>query len=133
MMLDADHFKRFNDEHGHDAGDLVLNKIGQMLEKCIRKEDVACRYGGEEFTVVLIDADLEFAEEVAERIRLQASEIQLYHQGQPLPSITLSVGLAISEGVGESIDALIKRSDDALYIAKAAGRNCVQVAAPAKL
>jgi diguanylate cyclase (GGDEF)-like protein len=94
LMLDVDHFKRFNDTYGHDAGDMVLRDTGTLLTASIRSEDFACRFGGEEFVVVLPTATLEVAQARAERLRLRLHELALVHQGRPLGRVTTSIGVA---------------------------------------
>lgn len=124
-MVDVDHFKRFNDTHGHQAGDQALRALGQVLTQHLRPNDVAARYGGEEFLVVLADAEFEEAAMVAERLR-QAVEIRplMHTDGTELPSITISLGVT-QLASGQAAETLISRADAALYRAKNGGRNRV--------
>lgn len=122
-LLDIDHFKRINDGFGHDAGDRVLIEFARRLRGAIRASDLACRYGGEEFAVLMAGADAETAFGVAERIRNAVSEALFSIGGEAL-TVTVSAGLALSRG-GETRSAILKRADAALYEAKRAGRNRV--------
>ena len=128
IMLDVDHFKQFNDRFGHDAGDMVLRSLGSLLLSYLRKEDVVCRYGGEEFTVILPDASHDSASSRAEQLRNAVKEIVLDFRGQALPPISISVGLAVFPADGTTREALLKSADTALYKAKANGRDCVVLA-----
>ena len=132
-MIDLDHFKRFNDSFGHEAGDLVLTRVAQLLMAHIRGSDIACRHGGEEFVLVLPDTTLEGAQRRAEEIRAAVKELQLHHRAKPLGPITVSLGLALFPDHTAGPDSLIRVADEALYEAKRAGRDRVIVgrAAPA--
>lgn len=124
IMLDFDHFKRINDQYGHDAGDDVLREFAMRLRKNIRGMDLMCRYGGEEFVVVLPDSDVEAAKAVAERIRIAVSDTPfVVSNGKHKVSLTISMGVAGLRLVGDSADALFSRTDAALYQAKKGGRN----------
>lgn len=125
LMLDLDHFKRFNDTYGHDAGDAVLRETGWFLAKSIRAEDIVCRFGGEEFVVILPTADLEAARSRAERIRSKLRELTVLHQGQSVGVITVSVGVAALPTHGTSAKELVQAADAALYRAKREGRDRV--------
>ncbi len=125
LMLDIDHFKRFNDTYGHEAGDLVLQRVGGLLRKSVRSMDLPCRYGGEEFLIVLIDTDEENACKRAEEIRKKISTLTIELGKQPLGNITTSIGIAAFPNHADSIESLLSYADQALYAAKAAGRNCV--------
>jgi len=125
-MMDIDHFKRFNDEHGHEAGDLVLHAVARCIGETVRGYDLACRYGGEEFCVVLPGCSLEAAIARLQAMRQLASSLALRHGGRPLPRVTLSGGLALARD--ESPEQLLARADAALYAAKSAGRDRVLVA-----
>lgn len=128
LMLDLDYFKQVNDTYGHDAGDYVLREFSTLLQSKVRKADVVCRYGGEEMIVLLPGCDRTQAELLAEQIRLSFSQLQLVHDDHPLRKITVSIGVAsISETV-ETEKALLKAADEALYRAKAAGRDRVMIA-----
>jgi diguanylate cyclase (GGDEF)-like protein len=127
IMLDIDHFKRFNDTLGHDAGDAVLRELGAMLPRQIRSSDIACRYGGEEFTVVLPDADMEATRQRAERIREVAKQMRVRNGERVLDTVTLSLGIASFPQNGVSREVLLQIADVALYRAKDGGRDRVCV------
>jgi diguanylate cyclase (GGDEF)-like protein len=128
FMLDLDHFKRFNDTYGHEAGDNLLRALGQFLQVHIRQEDVACRYGGEEFVLILPEASREVLLKRAEEIRRSIPQLQIFQRGQVLESTTVSLGVAIFPEHGTSGEDLLRAADAALYRSKAAGRNRVVVA-----
>jgi diguanylate cyclase (GGDEF)-like protein len=128
LMLDIDHFKTFNDSHGHEAGDTTLMKFGELLASLSRSEDVACRYGGEEFTLVLQEADAGLALDRAEEIRRAANDMVIEYRRQTLGPVTVSIGIASYPMHGDTPEQLIRRADRALYIAKEQGRNRVWVA-----
>jgi two-component system cell cycle response regulator len=124
IMLDFDYFKRINDQFGHDAGDDVLREFAARLRKNIRGMDLLCRYGGEEFVVVLPDSDVEAARIVAERIRAAVLETPFsVSNGKHKVNLTISMGIAGLRLIGDSADALFSRTDAALYQAKKGGRN----------
>jgi diguanylate cyclase (GGDEF)-like protein/PAS domain S-box-containing protein len=125
LMLDLDHFKKFNDTYGHEAGDTILREAASFLSKSIRAEDIVCRFGGEEFVVILPTADLDAAYARAERIRSKLHELTVLHQGQSLGMITVSVGVASLPLHGTSPDVLLAAADAALYRAKREGRDRV--------
>jgi diguanylate cyclase (GGDEF)-like protein len=127
-MLDIDHFKTFNDSHGHEAGDTTLMKFGELLASFSRSEDVACRYGGEEFTLVLQEADAGLALDRAEEIRRAANDMVIEYRRQTIGPVTVSIGIASYPMHGDTPEQLIRRADRALYIAKEQGRNRVWVA-----
>jgi diguanylate cyclase (GGDEF)-like protein len=130
LMVDVDHFKRFNDEHGHQAGDYVLFAVAQLLKNGLRPTDVVTRYGGEEFTVLLPETDLNGALVAANRVRETISKTVFEPPEEaPLPQVTASMGAAQCRS-GMTLDRLIAEADAALYEAKRSGRNRV-VAAPA--
>lgn len=129
IMIDIDHFKKFNDECGHDAGDAVLRAFGTFFKKHLRGSDVACRYGGEEFILILSPSTAEGARRRAEKIREDAALLKLNNAGRELHSVTLSLGVAIFPDHATESTALIKAADLALYEAKNGGRN--QVVLPA--
>lgn len=131
LMLDLDHFKKFNDTYGHDAGDDVLRETAGFLSKCVRAEDVVCRYGGEEFVIILPAANLDATHSRAEDIRLKLRELTLMHQGQLLGRITASFGVACFPDHGATRQVLLEAADAALYRAKREGRDRVAVAEPA--
>jgi two-component system, cell cycle response regulator len=126
LMIDIDHFKKINDGFGHDIGDEVLREFAVRLASNVRAIDLPCRYGGEEFVVIMPGARLEDAQRIAERIRLHVAGSPFRVQGVSEPlSVTISIGVAATSGPGDSAEALLKRSDEAVYAAKAAGRNTV--------
>jgi diguanylate cyclase (GGDEF)-like protein len=126
-MLDLDHFKVFNDTYGHDAGDALLRELGDLLRRSVRAEDVACRFGGEEFTLIMPSMDAESAlrrgEQICERVR----SLQVDYQGQRIGDVTISIGIAILPEHGQTADDLIRAADAALYDAKSAGRDRVEI------
>ncbi|MDB9342504.1 PAS domain S-box protein [Nodularia spumigena CS-586/05] len=128
VMIDVDHFKRFNDTYGHDVGDYVLQTIGAMLKETVRGSDIACRYGGEEMTLILPESSLEETTIKAEEIREAIAQLTLAYNGQHLGNLTISLGIAGFPKHGTTGIALIQAADAALYRAKAAGRNQVVVA-----
>jgi len=126
LVLDIDFFKPINDTYGHDAGDDVLREFAVRVRKAIRGIDLACRYGGEEFVVVMPDTDMAVASMVAERLRRRiAGEPFLLTQADQAIEVTISIGIAVLSGPEDSAAALIKRADQALYRAKRDGRNRV--------
>ena len=129
IMVDIDHFKQFNDNFGHDAGDAVLRTLGDFLKTHVRGSDIACRYGGEEFILILSPSTAEGARQRAEKIRHGASLLRVSHANQDLGAITLSLGLAMFSDHGANSAAVIKAADVALYQAKRDGRNRVVMAA----
>jgi len=131
LMIDVDNFKRFNDKHGHDAGDFVLGALARTITKAIRPADIACRYGGEEFAIVLAEADLKSTRERAEQLRAAIRDTNLTHLGQTLPGPTASFGIAVSPADGTTPADLLKSADLALYRAKNEGRDRVCAAAEA--
>jgi diguanylate cyclase (GGDEF)-like protein/PAS domain S-box-containing protein len=128
LMLDLDRFKLYNDTHGHVAGDALLRAFGAYLQGNIRVEDIACRYGGEEFAIILPDVGLEKALERAEHIREGAPGIPVMLDGRRLEAATISIGVAALPTHGTSPEAVLRAADAALYAAKAEGRNCVKAA-----
>lgn len=130
MMLDIDYFKSINDNYGHDAGDDVLREFAVRIRKSIRGIDLACRYGGEEFVIVMPETDLHVAGMVAERLRRSiASEPFSIDKGAKRLEVTISIGISTLETKGEAIGDVLKRADQALYRAKHDGRNRVVAAA----
>lgn len=128
IMLDLDHFKTFNDAFGHRAGDAALIALGSLLPTMVRREDIPCRYGGEEFAIILPDADLEQVTRRAEQMRAALAEVQLSHADRELGRLTLSAGVAAFPDHGTTSDDLIQAADRALYRAKSEGRNRVVAA-----
>ncbi|MBI1239267.1 MAG: PleD family two-component system response regulator [Alphaproteobacteria bacterium] len=126
LILDIDYFKAINDTHGHDAGDEVLKQFAQRVAANVRGIDLACRYGGEEFVVVMPDTDVSFAYMVAERLRQQVADVPFDIPGVEKPlAVTVSIGVTSTEGAADTADTLLKRADQALYKAKRDGRNRV--------
>jgi diguanylate cyclase (GGDEF)-like protein len=127
IVLDIDRFKPFNDTHGHDAGDAVLRELGGLLNTNSRGGDIACRFGGEEFVLILPEADLEDTRRRAEQLREAARTLRVSHRGKVLKPFTLSLGVAAFPKHGETGEALLKAADEACYRAKREGRNRVAV------
>jgi two-component system cell cycle response regulator len=126
LVLDIDYFKSINDTHGHDCGDDVLREFALRIRKCIRNIDLACRYGGEEFVMVMPETDRAVATMVAERLRRRiASEPFSIAQGTRSIEVTISIGIAAANGADDNAAAMLKRADQALYRAKRDGRNRV--------
>ncbi len=123
LLLDIDRFKTINDRHGHGVGDMVLRRIADVLRRNVRGADLPARYGGDEFAVLLVDADGERAREVAERIRADAARQNF--EAVPGLRCTLSIGVAAATDAHDSLDSWVRAADAALYRAKAAGRNRV--------
>jgi len=130
MMIDIDHFKQFNDTHGHPAADVVLSAVAQLFSSSVRGEDLVCRYGGEEFMIMLPEADLETTYQRAEAIREKAAQLRVQYQGQVLEPISISIGVGVFPSHGDLPEALISCVDQALYQAKHNGRNRVEVGTP---
>ncbi|HLV88373.1 MAG TPA: diguanylate cyclase [Candidatus Sulfotelmatobacter sp.] len=128
LMLDLDHFKRINDTSGHDAGDTVLREVSAFLMKSVRAEDVVCRYGGEEFVVILPMADRATSHARAERIRSRLRDLEILHNGRWVGRVTLSAGVAALPDHGIMPAELLAAADAALYRAKREGRDRVMVA-----
>jgi len=126
LIMDIDYFKTVNDAHGHDIGDEVLREFARRISANIRGIDLACRYGGEEFVVVMPDTDLSFAYTVAERLRksVEATMFNISRAPSKL-QVTISIGITVSQGVDDSAEKLLHRADQALYRAKRDGRNRV--------
>ncbi|HEY0594804.1 sensor domain-containing diguanylate cyclase, partial [Sphingopyxis sp.] len=131
LMIDVDHFKRFNDVHGHEAGDAVLRAVGHVLANVTRETGLAFRYGGEEFLILLPTLSPVQAEERAQDIRARIAALELGHGGKDLDPITVSVGIAVAP-VHCGFDRLVRTADAALLRAKVNGRDRVEVAQPRK-
>jgi diguanylate cyclase (GGDEF)-like protein len=127
LLIDLDHFKRVNDSRGHEAGDIVLNAVGNLLRGNVRGSDIACRYGGEEFALILPDTGAEAAMRRAEDIRLAISTLNLIHAGRSLGKVTASFGIAVFPEHAQDTDDLLRVADIALYAAKGAGRDRIVV------
>jgi diguanylate cyclase (GGDEF)-like protein len=127
MMLDIDHFKKVNDTHGHPFGDAVIQRVAEVLTATIRVSDILCRYGGEEFAIILPNVACDAAVQAGERIRARIAAIRLSKAGVPV-SVTASIGVADHDPTTGTIapDYLVEAADRALYLAKSSGRNCVQ-------
>ena len=126
LVIDIDYFKSINDTHGHDAGDDVLRDFALRIKRSIRGIDLACRYGGEEFVIVMPETDMAVAAMVAERLRRRiAAEPFAIEQGARTVPVTISIGIAGLRGKDDNAAALLKRADQALYRAKRDGRNRV--------
>ncbi len=123
MMLDVDHFKRYNDRYGHDAGDHVLRELGNLLARFIRESDIACRYGGEEFVLLLPGASAANAGARARALLAEVRKLNLVFQGAHLGRITASIGLAVYPDHVQDAEGLLQAADAALYVAKAGGRD----------
>jgi two-component system cell cycle response regulator len=126
LMIDIDHFKSINDNYGHDTGDQVLREFALRIASNVRAVDLACRYGGEEFVVVMPETSMEAAHQVAERIRSHISSNPFrVNKGKVLLDVTISIGVAATIGTSDTPGALLKRADKGVYEAKAGGRNMV--------
>jgi len=125
VMVDIDHFKRFNDTYGHAAGDAVLKVVAGVLRSTFRTADVVCRHGGEEFLVLMPDCSAPDALRRAETVRVGVSGLSVMHEGRPLESVTISAGVASFPGNGDARDVLVQAADAALYRSKREGRNRV--------
>jgi diguanylate cyclase (GGDEF)-like protein len=127
LSIDVDHFKKFNDNHGHDAGDTVLRAVADCMKSSFREDDVPCRFGGEEFVIILPGATQEIAVQKAEDLRRKVEAVTVRYLDGILPRITISVGIAAFPNAGDNPQAVLKVADEALYQAKADGRNRVQL------
>src|SRR4029079_18367777 len=126
LALDVDHFKSVNDENGHAVGDRVLQELSSRLKQSIRNIDMICRTGGEEFVIVLPNTNAETAAKVSDRMRtsISGTTFNVGAQAGPL-TVTVSIGVAALEGSSDTMEAIMKRADEALYRAKRGGRNRV--------
>jgi diguanylate cyclase (GGDEF)-like protein len=130
VMVDLDHFKVFNDTFGHQAGDLLLRELSSVLKSRVRAGDMACRYGGEEFALILAETDSDGARTCTENIRAEIKNLHLHIRGQALGAVTISAGIAVFPGHGENAEELMRAADLALYRAKNEGRDRVLVGNP---
>ena len=126
VFLDVDYFKHINDQYGHECGDVALTSVAKWIKECLRSSDAVFRFGGEEFVIILSETDLVGAELVAERIRNNIANHTLSHNMQAI-NITASLGVSELRG-NDTVDALVKRADGAMYKAKKNGRNQVVLA-----
>jgi two-component system, cell cycle response regulator len=126
MLCDVDFFKAHNDTYGHLAGDEVLKRVADVISEHLRGGDIAYRYGGEEFLIVLPEQSLESGVSIADRLRRAVEDLGISHEKNPPGVVTISLGVAaLSAGEPKSADDLLKEADEALYRAKESGRNCV--------
>ena len=125
IMIDLDHFKQFNDSFGHGAGDTLLRRLSEILKMTIRSRDIACRFGGEEFVIILPEASLDTTHRRAEEIRNRVKELTVEYHGQLLGAITSSFGVADFPTHANTVEALLNAADRALYRAKSEGRDRV--------
>jgi diguanylate cyclase (GGDEF)-like protein/PAS domain S-box-containing protein len=128
VFIDLDHFKRFNDAFGHDAGDLVLRTMGELFLRHFRGDDVICRYGGEEFAIILPESSAKDAAKRVNLLRIEASAISMRHLGQVLDSVTLSIGIAGFPEHGSTAEEILRAADQCLYQSKTDGRDRLTVA-----
>lgn len=135
LMIDTDFFKKFNDTYGHETGDAVLRELGGMFRAQLRTHDIPCRYAGDEWLMILVgkEIDLENTSRRAEELRIMATRLRVQSGGQLIGNITLSIGVSLFPDHGEDKDAILKAADRALYKAKEAGRNRVEIAMPEAL
>ncbi len=131
MLLDLDHFKRFNDSYGHLAGDVLLREMGSFLQHSLRGDDIACRYGGEEFTLILPETALETVRQRGEQICAEVRKLKFPQRNQRTGGVTVSIGVALFPDHGVTMNELLAAADTALYRAKSEGRDRVVVAAAA--
>ncbi|HJT23594.1 MAG TPA: GGDEF domain-containing protein, partial [bacterium] len=125
LMIDIDHFKEFNDKFGHEAGDRVLSEIGSLVNRSVRKGDVACRYGGEELVLLLPDTGLAESRKTAEKLRESVKQLTVTYRNASLGKITVSVGASVYPEDGRTSTDLLRQADIALYNAKSLGRDRV--------
>ena len=125
MIIDIDHFKSFNDQFGHAAGDAVLSAVAKYMLSLVRGEDILCRYGGEEFVLVQVKSSAEAVMQRAEKFRQEIRDYEIEHDGQRLGPVTLSIGISLFPDHGTNAQKLLQAADNALYRAKNSGRNRV--------
>lgn len=125
VMMDLDHFKKLNDTYGHAAGDLALQTVAQVMKNFFRLEDFCCRYGGEEFLVLLPDASAQDSAERLDKLRQKISSLDLRYLDQSIGKVTISIGIAVFPDHGKDVTMVLKASDEALYRAKQEGRDRV--------
>lgn len=125
MMIDIDRFKRCNDSFGHTAGDAALRALGRYMSSLARTEDILCRYGGEEFALVMTNTDQEMLRQRAEALRTGVPQLRIVHDEEQIGPLTLSIGLAVFPNDGPSAAAVLQAADAALADAKIAGGDCI--------
>jgi diguanylate cyclase (GGDEF)-like protein len=131
LMFDIDHFKQFNDANGHSIGNLALIELAKILKNTTRRVDTVCRYGGEEFVVILPETETSRAVILAERCRTEVEYSSFaFDPAQKITKLTVSVGVASFPSHAEEVDSIVKCADDALYKAKSLGRNKVKIFSP---
>jgi diguanylate cyclase (GGDEF)-like protein len=128
LVCDIDHFKRFNDEYGHDAGDAALQAVAETLQQYFRESDIPCRFGGEEFVVLMRDAEAEDARAKAEKLREAVQALDIHYRDEKLSHLTISIGVASLTEQDIDAETLLRQADQALYAAKQGGRNQVKSA-----
>jgi diguanylate cyclase (GGDEF)-like protein len=128
IFIDIDHFKRFNDVFGHDAGDTILRSFADLLRSFFRGDDVICRYGGEEFALILPESNEQDAAVRMNQFRENVKRMTVLHESRTLDPVSVSVGVAAFPKNGNSIESLLRAADQALYISKAEGRDRVNIA-----
>ena len=128
LMLDLDHFKKINDQYGHHAGDVALKHFSKLVRQNLRESDAFCRMGGEEFVILLKNTDMQIVETIAERIRMELAQSEIHLDDQQILKMTVSIGVYYQQQHQRAaVDLLIKKADEALYTAKHAGRNQIQL------
>jgi diguanylate cyclase (GGDEF)-like protein len=125
LFLDLDHFKRFNDTFGHDAGDKVLQALAELFRTFFRSTDICCRYGGEEFAILLPESSARDAIRRADELRSQVKALRLQYKKQSLGTLTISVGVAAFPEHASTTEELLKIADKCLYESKSRGRDVV--------
>jgi diguanylate cyclase (GGDEF)-like protein len=128
VMIDIDHFKHFNDTYGHEAGDTLLRELGSFLQSSVREGDIACRYGGEEFLLILPEVSIAAALHRADQMRDEFKKKAIRYSGKSLGNVTLSFGVALFPTHADTVGTLLRVADQALYRAKGAGRDRVETA-----
>lgn len=128
-MIEIDDFKLFNDAFGHDAGDFTLKRVAGLIQANTRTDDIPCRFGGDEFILILPETPLESASQCGESLRENAASLQLEYEVKPLSRLTLSIGVAVFPKHGNTMALMIRSADDAMYMAKQNGKNRVVIAA----
>ena len=127
VMLDLDHFKHFNDTFGHQVGDVLLKEVAGVIQGRVRAGDLACRYGGEEFSLILAEIGVEGAQKCVENIRQAIRHLSLHHRGQTLGTVTISAGIATYPTHADNPEDLIRTADEALYRQESRPRSCIRL------